>query len=163
MKNNFFEVRNFIFAMVAFGTTFTIISYLISYNLRSSVVIGTVGGLLFALLLNTVKQILQACMLKTGPQNYCYTEPANHVVGSEAVGGLIYFFNDRLEFHAHPLNINRETVLLPYTEIRKVECKGFPERVSLELNTGEYIVFIVNSGQDFALRLAELTEIDISL
>lgn len=146
-------MKNFIIEVLAFGITFMVISYLAGTSITVSVAIGAASGLLFASLLTIVTHILQSKLMKSVPEGYLHTEAANYLIGAEAVGGRVFFYNDRLEFHAHMFNFTRTDLCIPYNEIKNIEYSHFPEKVELSLISGTDIAFIVNSGSGFAENL----------
>ena len=149
------DVKNFVFELTAFGLFFIAIACLFGISLSVSAIIGITSGMLFALLLSIVNHRLQSELIRSALKGYLHTEPANYLFKNEAIGGCIFLYNDRLEFHAHALNVNKDNLLIPYHEIKEIENARFSRKVNVLISSGKNIVFIVNSGSRFAKNLSK--------
>lgn len=73
---------------------------------------------------------------------------ANCMRGSEAVGGKLYFYNDRIIFKSHALNINTGDTTILYADMVKTEPKkylGINNRVIVYTSDGFGHEFVINN------------------
>ncbi len=151
-------MKNVVLRIIAFVIPFTIIAYFIYKDILTSIVLGGCLGVQFGLWLTLIIIVKQDVRkpVQTVSSGYCDSRAASYMFGDVSVGGRIYLYNERLEFIAHSFNIYKESLTVPYKDIKAVSYKkGFPGIVKIVLTTGDEINFNVKSGQEFTERLTK--------
>ena len=152
------EFEKIVLRIIAPVIPFTMIVYFIYKDIFTSVVLGVIlsveFGIFLTILIGVVKDVRKP--VQTVSSGYCDSRAASYMFGDVSVGGRIYLYNERLEFIAHSFNIYKESLTVPYKDIKDVRYKkGVPGIVCIVLKSGDEFSFIVKSGQQFKERLTK--------
>jgi hypothetical protein len=89
---------------------------------RNTLWLGVSSGLAFGLLLAAFVEWQRRARRQPPPGvTIRHDGPANHMRGAEAVGGWLYLLQDRLLFHPHRFNIQKEDLSIPLAEVVSVK------------------------------------------
>lgn len=85
---------------------------------------------------------------------------ANHIKGSESVGGKLYLIQDALVFISHVFNIQRHELAIPISEIAElVLTKNMglvPNGLTVRLKNGMAEKFVVNKRKVWVEKIEAL-------
>ncbi|GAB6991649.1 GRAM domain-containing protein [Paenibacillus pini] len=75
------------------------------------------------------------------------TKPANLFRGMEAVGGKLKITGDRVIFNATRLNVQRDSLEIPMSDIQEVERRNtlriVPNGITIKLRSGKEYRFVI--------------------
>lgn len=113
-----------LFAGLPFGLFMSILPSLM-WGETMGLIFGLLTGLLFGASLAIFIIGLKTHFVQKGPdlegERILKQGPANHVRGSEAVGGWLYLTDRRLLFRPHRFNIQRDEASFPLEEVLQAQ------------------------------------------
>jgi len=88
--------------------------------------------------------------------------PANLFRGIEAVGGKLFFTNQRLIFNSHKINIQKGQTSILYSDISKVEKRStlniIPNRIKVVTRDQKSYHFVVNNREEWLFEFDKRVE-----
>lgn len=155
-KNNI--VMNFIFCWLGWGIPMGLLCSVLFRSIFKGLLLGIVGGLLFAGMMTAFLVILSArknnLLKRFGIRGTVqYDGPANHYVNKKAIGGWIFLMEDRFCFAPHAFNYFADLWSVPYSEIAEAANGKKARTITLRLRNGETHDFIVNYRNEWVTLL----------
>jgi hypothetical protein len=133
------------------------------YGWKSAVVMGSVGGLLFGVLMGAFagyqRKKFQVETHSFPGEDLVKQGGANHFRNLEGVGGWMYLTDQRLLFRSHSMNIQRHELSIPLREISEVKpCMTFgliPNGLEIRTADEQREKFVVEDRRDWAKKILE--------
>jgi hypothetical protein len=136
------------------------------YGWKAGVVMGSVSGLLFGVLMSAFagyqrKKFLVETHSFPG-EDLVKQGGANHFRNLEGVGGWMYLTDQRLLFRSHSMNIQRHELLIPLQNISEVNPRMtfgiIPNGLEIKTVDGQREKFVVEDRRDWAKKILQAKE-----
>ena len=144
---------------VVFGLVMGVVIGLTKHDARAGLATGVLSAVLFGVAIGALGKLARpfvATDLDSG-EALLHQGPANHFVGSEAVGGSLMLTSKRLRFRSHKINVQNHDQSLPIERIASIEPVKtlglIPNGVVVHLRDGTKERFVVGNRSIWLTRV----------
>ena len=154
MKNT---LKNSVISIVVFGGASFLFIYVITLSMTVAVTIGALVGILFAIAMELIVQIGKKRVIAKieNPKMYDEMLMANYRSLGVALGGMLLFADDKLEFVSHDVLQKANHFVWMYSDIAKVELGKHMNEGIITLHNGNTVCLVVNERKVVARKLQD--------
>lgn len=151
---------NFIISFLGWGIPMGLIFFIMFGSLKKGVILGGIGGFVFAAFMILFVVILASRKDKLRERYgiegaVVYDGAANHMVNKNAVGGWIFLMEDRFYFAAHAVNMTTGVWMIPYSDITDVTRGKMVRSIAVHTKGGIIEEFVVDNRDEWIHILQE--------
>ena len=153
-KNSNQLLLNFTLCFLGFSIPMGLFLSLLFMSIWKGIVLGIMGGLLFAGVL-----VAFIAYIATGKdklkesygiqEQAFYDGGASYIMDKVSIGGWMYLFEDRLCFLSHAINMETGEIVIPYRDMLSVTKGTKVRRIAIQTKDGKSGEFVVNENTEW--------------
>lgn len=151
---------NFIISFLGWGIPMGLIFFIMFGSLKKGMILGGIGGLVFAIAMMLFVVILSSRKDKLRERygiegTLVYDGAANHMVNRKAIGGWLFLMEDRFYFAAHAINTMTGVWTISYSDITDVTKGEMVRSIAVHTKGGIVEEFVVDNRDEWIHILQE--------
>lgn len=145
-------VKEYTLTTFLFGIPMGILFGIMTWDVLNGVIFGVLGGLLFTLLMYSFIKFQEKkydkMRLEIARERKIICDGAATIQGN---GGWMFFTEKGLEFYPHKLNVSRDSMMIPISEIKSVSTNK--NQIIVDSTSDSKLIIVVSHNEEWMKQI----------